>query len=84
MTKPKVLISDQMDPTAEAIFRDRGCDVAVITGKTPEELKALIGPHPHPPTRPPTQARNTHLHTATTPGDLLCLTYHLADSERHT
>ena len=43
MTKPKVLISDQMDPNAEAIFRDRGCDVDVITGKTPEELKAIIG-----------------------------------------
>ena len=43
MTKPKVLISDKMDPNAEAIFRDRGCDVDVITGKTPEELKAIIG-----------------------------------------
>lgn len=43
MTKPKVLISDKMDPNAEAIFRERGCDVDVITGKTPEELKAIIG-----------------------------------------
>jgi D-3-phosphoglycerate dehydrogenase / 2-oxoglutarate reductase len=43
MTKPKVLISDSMDPNAEAIFRDRGCDVDVITGKTPEELAAMIG-----------------------------------------
>ncbi|MEP7223208.1 MAG: phosphoglycerate dehydrogenase [Novosphingobium sp.] len=43
MTKPRVLISDQMDPKAEAIFRERGCDVDVITGKTPEELKAIIG-----------------------------------------
>ena len=43
MTKPKVLISDKMDPNAEAIFRNRGCDVDVITGKTPEELKAIIG-----------------------------------------
>jgi D-3-phosphoglycerate dehydrogenase len=43
MTKPKVLISDKMDPNAEAIFRDRGCDVDVITGKTPDELKAIIG-----------------------------------------
>ena len=43
MTKPKVLISDQMDPKAEQIFRERGCDVDVITGKTPEELKAIIG-----------------------------------------
>jgi D-3-phosphoglycerate dehydrogenase len=41
--KPKVLISDQMDPKAEQIFRERGCDVDVITGKTPDELKAIIG-----------------------------------------
>jgi D-3-phosphoglycerate dehydrogenase / 2-oxoglutarate reductase len=45
MTKPKVLISDQMDPNAEAIFRERGCDVDVITGKTPDELAAMIGPY---------------------------------------
>jgi D-3-phosphoglycerate dehydrogenase len=43
MTKPKVLISDQMDPNAAVIFRERGCEVDEITGKTPEELKAIIG-----------------------------------------
>jgi D-3-phosphoglycerate dehydrogenase / 2-oxoglutarate reductase len=43
MTKPHVLISDQMDPKAEQIFRERGCDVDVITGKTPEELGEIIG-----------------------------------------
>ena len=43
MTKPRVLISDKMDPNAEAIFRDRGCDVDVITGETPEQLIARIG-----------------------------------------
>lgn len=43
MTKPKVLISDKMDPNAARIFEDRGCDVDVITGETPEELKARIG-----------------------------------------
>src|SRR5512139_2178462 len=43
MTKPRVLISDKMDPNAAAIFRDRGCEVDEITGKTPEELKAIIG-----------------------------------------
>ena len=32
-----------MDPKAEQIFRERGCDVDVITGKTPDELKAIIG-----------------------------------------
>lgn len=43
MTKPKVLISDKMDPNAARIFQDRGCDVDVITGQTPEELAAIIG-----------------------------------------
>ncbi len=43
MTKPRILISDQMDPKAEAIFRERGCDVDVITGKTPAELGEIIG-----------------------------------------
>ena len=40
---PKVLISDKMDPRAAAIFQERGVDVDVITGKTPEELMAIIG-----------------------------------------
>jgi D-3-phosphoglycerate dehydrogenase / 2-oxoglutarate reductase len=43
MTKPRVLISDQMDPKAEQIFRERGCDVDVITGQTPEELAKILG-----------------------------------------
>jgi D-3-phosphoglycerate dehydrogenase len=43
MTKPKVLISDKMDPNAERILKELGCDVDVITGKTPDELKAMIG-----------------------------------------
>ena len=43
MTKPKVLISDKMDPKAAEIFRERGCEVDEITGKTAEELKAIIG-----------------------------------------
>src|SRR5205085_3348844 len=43
MTKPKVLISDKMDPNAATIFRERGCEVDEITGQTPEELKAIIG-----------------------------------------
>ncbi len=42
MTKPRVLISDKMDPNAVRIFEERGCDVDVITGQTPEELKAII------------------------------------------
>tara|TARA_R110000782_G_scaffold182437_6_gene272711 strand:+ start:57222 stop:58799 length:1578 start_codon:yes stop_codon:yes gene_type:complete len=40
---PKVLISDKMDPQAAQIFRDRGVEVDEITGKTPEELMAIIG-----------------------------------------
>ncbi len=43
MTKPKVLISDKMDPNAAAIFRERGCEVDEITGLSPDELKAIIG-----------------------------------------
>ena len=42
-TKPRVLISDKMDPNAAAIFRDRGCEVDEITGETPEQLIARIG-----------------------------------------
>ncbi len=41
--KPRVLISDKMDPNAERILRENGCDVDVITGKTPDELKEIIG-----------------------------------------
>jgi D-3-phosphoglycerate dehydrogenase len=43
MTQPKVLISDKMDPRAAQIFRERGIQVDEITGKTPDELKAMIG-----------------------------------------
>jgi len=39
----KVLISDKMDPKAAQIFRERGIHVDEITGKTPGELKAIIG-----------------------------------------
>jgi D-3-phosphoglycerate dehydrogenase len=40
---PKVLISDKMSPEAAAIFRERGVDVDIKTGMSPEELKACIG-----------------------------------------
>jgi D-3-phosphoglycerate dehydrogenase / 2-oxoglutarate reductase len=40
---PKVLISDKMDPRAAAIFRERGVEVDEITGKTKDELIAMIG-----------------------------------------
>ncbi|MEW4448546.1 phosphoglycerate dehydrogenase [Qipengyuania sp. JC766] len=41
--KPKVLISDKLDPQAAAIFEERGCEVDVKPGMTPDELKAVIG-----------------------------------------
>ncbi|MBC7160100.1 MAG: phosphoglycerate dehydrogenase, partial [Porphyrobacter sp.] len=43
MTKPRVLISDKMDPNAARIFEERGCAVDVRTGLSPDELKAIIG-----------------------------------------
>ncbi|WP_309621921.1 phosphoglycerate dehydrogenase [Novosphingobium sp.] len=43
MTKPRVLISDKMDPNAARIFEERGCTVDVITGESPEQLIARIG-----------------------------------------
>ncbi len=43
MTKPRVLISDSMDDNAARIFADRGCEVEVKTGMSPDELIACIG-----------------------------------------
>lgn len=43
MTKPKVLISDTMDSNAARIFAERGCEVDVKPGMSPDELKAVIG-----------------------------------------
>ncbi len=43
MTKPRVLISDKMDPNAAVIFRERGCEVDEITGLKPAELIEIIG-----------------------------------------
>ncbi len=40
---PKVLISDSMSARAAEIFRERGVDVDVDTGLSPEALKAKIG-----------------------------------------
>ena len=40
---PKVLISDKMDPRAAQIFRERGVEVDEITGKSKDELIAMIG-----------------------------------------
>jgi len=40
---PKVLISDKMSPLAAEIFKERGVEVDVKPGMTPEELIACIG-----------------------------------------
>ena len=40
---PKVLISDVMSVRAEAVFKERGIEVDVITGMDPQELKNCIG-----------------------------------------
>jgi len=40
---PRVLISDKMSPLAAEIFAERGVDVDVKPGMTPEELIACIG-----------------------------------------
>ena len=41
--KPRVLISDKMNPLAAEIFTHKGCDVDVKTGLSPDELIACIG-----------------------------------------
>ena len=64
-TKPKVLISDKMDPNAAAIFRMRGCEVDEITGKTPEELKAIIGQYDGLAIRSSTKATKEIIEAAT-------------------
>lgn len=40
---PKVLISDKLSEQAVQVFKDRGVDVDVKTGMSPEELIACIG-----------------------------------------
>ncbi|WP_282606718.1 phosphoglycerate dehydrogenase [Pelagibius sp. Alg239-R121] len=40
---PKVLISDKLSPRAADIFRERGIEVDVLVGLSPEELIAKIG-----------------------------------------
>ena len=40
---PKVLISDKMSPKAAEVFTNRGLDVDVKTGMSPDELASCIG-----------------------------------------
>ncbi|MFN4114280.1 MAG: phosphoglycerate dehydrogenase [Sphingomonadaceae bacterium] len=65
MTKPKVLISDKMDPNAARIFEERGCDVDVKPGMTPDELKAVIGQYDGLAIRSATKATREILDAAT-------------------
>ncbi|MES2988462.1 MAG: phosphoglycerate dehydrogenase [Pseudomonadota bacterium] len=62
---PKVLISDKMDPKAAEIFRARGVEVDEITGKTPEELMAIIGEYDGLAIRSSTKATKEILAAAT-------------------
>lgn len=43
MTKPKVLISDKLSARAVDIFKEKGVEVDVKVGMTPDELIACIG-----------------------------------------
>lgn len=62
---PKVLISDKMDPKAAQIFRERGVEVDEITGKTPDELKAIIGQYDGLAIRSSTKATKEIIDAAT-------------------
>ena len=65
MTQPKVLISDKMDPRAAEIFRERGVQVDEITGKTKDELIAMIGDYDGLAIRSATKATKEVLAAAT-------------------
>jgi D-3-phosphoglycerate dehydrogenase len=65
MTKPKVLISDKMDPNAARIFVERGCAVDVKPGMTPDELKAVIGEYDGLAIRSATKATKDIIDAAT-------------------
>ncbi|MBT3237327.1 MAG: phosphoglycerate dehydrogenase [Rhodospirillaceae bacterium] len=62
---PKVLISDKMSPLAADIFKDRGVDVDVKPGMTPEELIACIGEYDGLAVRSATKATAEVLAAAT-------------------
>jgi D-3-phosphoglycerate dehydrogenase / 2-oxoglutarate reductase len=65
MTKPRVLISDKMDPNAARIFQERGCDVDVKPGMTKDELIACIGEYDGLAIRSATKATKDVLDAAT-------------------
>jgi len=62
---PKVLISDKMSSQATDIFKARGIEVDVITGESPEELKARIGEYDGLAIRSSTTATEEIINAAT-------------------
>ena len=62
---PKVLIADKMSPAAEAIFKERGVDVDVITGLERDELIKIIGDYDGLAVRSSTKATPPVLEAAT-------------------
>lgn len=62
---PKVLISDKMSPLAAEIFADRGVEVDVKPGMSPEELIACIGEYDGLAVRSATKATAEVLAAAT-------------------
>jgi D-3-phosphoglycerate dehydrogenase / 2-oxoglutarate reductase len=62
---PKVLISDNLSPRAADIFRERGIEIDVITGMSPEELIACIGDYDGLAVRSATKATAKVLAAAT-------------------
>jgi D-3-phosphoglycerate dehydrogenase / 2-oxoglutarate reductase len=62
---PKVLISDKLSPLAVEIFRERGVDVDINVGLTPEELKEIIGQYDGLAVRSATKATEEIIEAAT-------------------
>ncbi len=62
---PKVLISDKMSPLAEQVFKNRGIDVDVKPGMTPEELISCIGEYEGLAIRSSTKATSEVIEAAT-------------------
>jgi D-3-phosphoglycerate dehydrogenase len=60
----RVLISDKMDPKAEAIFRERGIEVDEKPGLSPDELKAIIADYDGLAIRSATKVTKTILEAA--------------------
>ncbi|MEO8530991.1 MAG: phosphoglycerate dehydrogenase, partial [Deltaproteobacteria bacterium] len=67
MTKPKVLVSDELSETAVQIFRDRGVDVDYLPkiGKDKDELAKIIGKYDGLAIRSATKATAKLLEAAT-------------------